>query len=213
MSSEQVLNFGELPVGLFMCKGEPWFKASDITTILMYKQCAPAIDKHVSKKYVQTLHELNEKASDGVSTDVTNHHICKNEAWKSPFYLKEPGVYELAFSSKKPEAVKFREWVVEEVLPEIRRTGRYVRNKQVSLMTEKDLHFKVVDFIKKYWPESLRIAGLGELQDSITKRVEAWHKGYSKGQPDLIVLNRTKDCSGLAIELKTPLGIGKTSPE
>ena len=39
--------------------------------------------------------------------------------------ISEPGVYKLAFKSKKPEAKKFVRWVTHTVLPAIRRTGHY----------------------------------------------------------------------------------------
>lgn len=38
-------------------------------------------------------------------------------------FLSEPGVYRVLFRSSKPQAVKFANWVCEEVLPEIRRNG------------------------------------------------------------------------------------------
>jgi prophage antirepressor-like protein len=38
-------------------------------------------------------------------------------------FISEPAVYQTAFTSRKPEAIKFTEWVCEEVLPEIRRNG------------------------------------------------------------------------------------------
>jgi anti-repressor protein len=39
--------------------------------------------------------------------------------------VDEGGLYELIIRSDKPEAVPFRRWVTREVLPAIRRTGRY----------------------------------------------------------------------------------------
>jgi prophage antirepressor-like protein len=39
--------------------------------------------------------------------------------------VKEPGLYQLIFRSRKAEAERFQDWVFEEVLPAIRRTGRY----------------------------------------------------------------------------------------
>lgn len=39
--------------------------------------------------------------------------------------VSEPGVYQLVFQSRKPEAREFRRWVTREVLPEIRRTGAF----------------------------------------------------------------------------------------
>ncbi|PZV09162.1 MAG: hypothetical protein DCF22_18955 [Leptolyngbya sp.] len=39
--------------------------------------------------------------------------------------VTEPGLYRMVFASRKPEAEGFREWVFEEVLPSIRKTGGY----------------------------------------------------------------------------------------
>ena len=42
--------------------------------------------------------------------------------------LKEAGIYQLIFKSKLPSAEKFQDWVFEEVLPSIRKTGQYSTN-------------------------------------------------------------------------------------
>ena len=42
--------------------------------------------------------------------------------------LEEAGVYQLIFGSKLPSAEKFQDWVFEEVLPSIRKTGSYSTN-------------------------------------------------------------------------------------
>ena len=39
--------------------------------------------------------------------------------------INESGLYSLVLGSRKPEAKKFRKWVTSEVLPAIRKTGRY----------------------------------------------------------------------------------------
>jgi predicted TIM-barrel enzyme len=39
--------------------------------------------------------------------------------------VNEPGLYRLIFQSRKPEAERFKTWVVTDVLPQIRRTGAY----------------------------------------------------------------------------------------
>lgn len=39
--------------------------------------------------------------------------------------VSESGLYYLTFASRKPVAKRFRRWVTEEVLPQIRRTGEY----------------------------------------------------------------------------------------
>ena len=58
---------------------------------------------------------------------------------------------------------------------------------------ETDLHYKVVDLIRKYYPDSILVVGLGENQDTEDKRPDSYKKGYTCGQPDLLVLNYHKD--------------------
>ena len=41
-------------------------------------------------------------------------------------FLTESGVYKLIFKSDKKEAEKFQDWVTDEVLPQIRKTGGYI---------------------------------------------------------------------------------------
>ena len=69
---------------------------------------------------------------------------------------------------------------------------------------ETDLHYKIVDFIRKFYPDSILVAGLGENQD---ERLDSYKKGYVRGQPDLMVLNYHKDFEGLSIEFKSPTNI------
>ena len=72
---------------------------------------------------------------------------------------------------------------------------------------EYDLHTKVVQFIRRFYPDILMVAalaGLGENQDTKQKRIKSFKKGYMKGQPDLIIQNLHKNYNGLCIEFKTP---------
>jgi len=48
--------------------------------------------------------------------------------------ISEPGMYKLVFKSRKPEAEKFSDRVVSEVLPTIRKTGSYGVTKRLSPM-------------------------------------------------------------------------------
>jgi hypothetical protein len=45
-------------------------------------------------------------------------------------YINESGLYTLLIRSKKPKAEKFFKWVVEDVLPSIRKNGIYTANKK-----------------------------------------------------------------------------------
>jgi prophage antirepressor-like protein len=39
--------------------------------------------------------------------------------------VSEPGLYRLIMRSDKPDAIVFQNWIAEEVLPSIRKTGKY----------------------------------------------------------------------------------------
>lgn len=41
-------------------------------------------------------------------------------------FITESGVYDLIFKSRKPSAIAFKDWVTDEVLPQIRKTGGYI---------------------------------------------------------------------------------------
>lgn len=45
---------------------------------------------------------------------------------QSMTYINEANLYKCIFQSRKPEAEKFQDWVYEEVLPSIRKTGGYI---------------------------------------------------------------------------------------
>ena len=124
-------------------------------------------------------------------------------------FINEPGFYELVFSSKLEFAKKFRQWVFNTVLPSIRKYGQYKLfdspwNKMIMISNETDLHYKVVQLIRRYYPDSILVAGLGENQDTEEKRLDSYKKGYQKGQPDLMILDYHQDYKGLCIEFKSP---------
>lgn len=64
-------------------------------------------------------------------------------------FLTESGVYKLIFKSKKPEAEKFQDWVTDEVLPTIRKTGTYKSQSTVPFREQ----VECIDIIAK----SLRV--------------------------------------------------------
>ena len=93
--------------------------------------------------------------------------------------------------------------------PSIRKYGQYKLfdspwNKMIMIGNETDLHYKVVNLIRRYYPDTILVAGLGENQDTDDKRLDSYKKGYMRGQPDLMVLDYHKDYKGLCIEFKSP---------
>jgi hypothetical protein len=130
--------------------------------------------------------------------------------------LHEPGLYQLIFNSRLPIAEAYQDWVFREVIPSIRKTGSYelpkpesLYGKQLKLLNETDLHYAVVRYIRRFHPDALIVAGLGEYQDTAQRRSDAYRKGYIGGQPDHIITNPMNGYNGFAIELKTPKGTGE----
>ena len=81
----------------------------------------------------------------------------------------------------------------------------------ININDERDLHYKVIDYIRKYIKEAIIVPGLGEHQINSNLRSDAYYKGYTGGQPDILLLNYHTKSKGLAIELKTPSGRGVVS--
>ena len=52
-------------------------------------------------------------------------------------FLTESGVYKLIFKSDKKEAEKFQDWVTDEVLSNIRKTGGYITT--TNTMSDEDI--------------------------------------------------------------------------
>lgn len=86
--------------------GNPWFVAKDVCDILEIVNSRDAV------KALGDDELMSVKATSGGQTREIN-------------VVSESGLYRLIFRSNKPEAETFRKWVFSEVLPEIRKTGRY----------------------------------------------------------------------------------------
>ena len=84
-------------------------------------------------------------------------------------------------------------------------------NHVINIATEKQLHNQVVSWIRRFHPELVIVPGLGELQKTDEARMEAWAKGYTKGQADLLILHSNVDFAGMCFEFKSPLGSGTLS--
>ena len=168
-----------------------WFLGKDVATILGYHDTNQAIRKHV---------EEEDKYKGAVKT---------TGGLQQSFYINESGFYSLLLSSKLESAKKFKHWVTSQVLPSIRKCGFYKmfdtpNNKMFKIENETDLHYKVVQLIRNYYPDSILVAGLGENQDTEEKRLDSFKKGYQRGQPDLMILDYHREYKGLCIEFKSP---------
>ncbi len=98
-------NFGE--VRTVVINNTVWFVGKDVAEILEYQNGSRDINRHVD-------------VEDKIKTMVFDGNQDKET-----ILINESGLYSLILSSKMPNAKKFKHWVTNEVLPEIRKTGTY----------------------------------------------------------------------------------------
>lgn len=67
---------------------------------------------------------------------VTRCYIPTEGGRQEVNFIPESDLYRLAFQSKLPGAVRFTDWVTEEVLPSIRRTGGYLPAEAPAVLPE-----------------------------------------------------------------------------
>ena len=48
---------------------------------------------------------------------------------------------------------------------------------------------KLVQYIRRFYPEAIIVSGIGELQVTPAKRINSRKKDYQKGQPDIMIMN------------------------
>lgn len=87
--------------------GEIWFVAADVANALGYVNARKAIADHCREK------------------GVTKRDILTSRGNQSVTLINEPNIYRLISRSKLRSAEQFGDWLFEEVLPSIRKTGSY----------------------------------------------------------------------------------------
>ena len=99
-----VFSFKSQNVRTQILGAEPWFCLSDVAEILQIQNARqlPLKDQGIQKS--------------SVATKKGNQELL---------FINEPNLYRVIFRSRKAEAVKFQDWIFEEVIPQIRKTGGY----------------------------------------------------------------------------------------
>jgi hypothetical protein len=97
-----------LPAGARADGGDPWFVAADVCSTLGVGNVSQALSR-----------------LDGDEKTLISNEGAPAGGPPSLNLINEPGLYTLVLGSRKPEAKRFKRWVTHEVLPAIRRTGRY----------------------------------------------------------------------------------------
>ena len=111
MNDLQIFNneeFGE--VRMANIDGKPYFVATDVATALGYATPRDAISRHCK--------------------GVVKHDTPTSSGVQSMSYINEGDLYRLIMKSKLPSAEKFERWVMDEVLPSIRKNGGYIAGQE-----------------------------------------------------------------------------------
>ena len=90
--------------------GEPWFVLKDVCEALCINN---------NRMVAERLDE-----DDVSNTDTIHDNLGRKQNMR---IISESGLYNVILLSRKPEAKRFKKWITSEVLPEIRKTGSYLR--------------------------------------------------------------------------------------
>lgn len=111
MSDLQIFNneeFGQIRT--IEINGKPYFVASDVATALGYATPRDAIARHCK--------------------GVVKRDTPTSGGTQELSYINEGDVYRLIMRSKLPAAEKFESWVMDEVIPSIRKNGGYIAGQE-----------------------------------------------------------------------------------
>lgn len=127
MNQPQIFNFEQNEVRTFLENDVPYFVANDVAKTLGYKNPSKATNDHC-KKAIETW---------------GNDSLGRRQKFK---IIPESDVYRLIIKSNLPSAEKFESWVMEEVLPQIRKHGMYATD---DLLNNPDLLIEVATKLKE----------------------------------------------------------------
>jgi anti-repressor protein len=128
-----IFDFETQQVRTVIIDSEIWFVASDVTRILGYVNGKQAIIEHCKGVYKK-------------------YPLMTSGGMQELSIINESGIYKLVLASKKPEAIKFKEWVTEKILPSIRKTGSYsvtpkkeLSIEEMTLLVIQNMQSKIAD--------------------------------------------------------------------
>lgn len=99
--------FGEIRA--IEIEGKTWFIGKDVAVALGYSNASKAVSTHCKH----------------IRKEMLSHSQNGNMVKTQTSLINEGDLYRLIMKSKLPSAEKFESWVMDEVLPQIRQTGKY----------------------------------------------------------------------------------------
>jgi anti-repressor protein len=170
LNDTQVFTFKAFAVRAVTKNGEPWFVAADVCNVLGIGNSRDAMGR------------LPATMRDDVGITDT---IGRNQIVNA---VNEAGLYKLAFTSRKPEAEAFTDWVASDVLPAIRKHGMYATPATVeAMLADPDTMIKTLQALKD--ERVKRLAAETALSVAAPKAavLEAW---TGENNTDLITIEK-----------------------
>jgi anti-repressor protein len=157
-----VFSSSSQPVRVVMIDDEPWFVAADVCSVLGIGNVTDAASR-LDRQDQKTMSDLG--TFDGIEG-----------LRKDSRLVNESGLYDLILDSRKPEARAFRKWIINDVIPSIRKTGSYgVTTKQLS---NRELALMVIAEADRADKAELGLAGSEKLATRAMEEILAIQPGY-----------------------------------
>ena len=125
-----IMIFENKQVEVFELNGQILFNPKHVADCLGIKNINDNISKMNEKQVVKL---TNSKI--GIADFRKLHNTGEN-------FLTESGVYKLIFKSRKEEAERFQNWITDEVLPTLRKTGSYIVQPKTPIQNLEEVKVK-----------------------------------------------------------------------
>ncbi len=152
--------FGEIRICIV--DNKEWFCLSDVCKALNLTNPSK-VKKRLSGGGLTTIH-----------TPFTNQYGVD---FSNPItYIDEPNLYRCIFQSRKAEAEKFQNWVFDDVLPQLRKTGKYALRKEennqtalsmIKMLQSPEAIYKLCQTVVDLGEENARLAPKAEYAEEV----------------------------------------------
>lgn len=171
--------FNNKPLRFSEIEDVPWFVAADVCKLLEISNASAAVSRLEDyEKGITTVNTIKGK----------QRVLCVNES----------GLYSLTLTSRKHEAKEFKKWVTTEVLPSIRKTGKYeITSNSNSLVLVGDQQItneqfqKIIQFFRQIVRDEIEASPLlietREDVEEIKQRSEIIEKKVEANSPKTLI--------------------------
>lgn len=139
MSQLSLFDFKGYNIRIYGTTDEPWFLVKDVGEVLGFQN---------PREFVSGLKE--DQKGDVIISDTRNHP-------QKMTIINETALYKMIMKSRKPQAEAFTDWVCGEVLPSIRKKGRYELEEKNKELEERITKLEKKQFVS-YGKDSITVS-------------------------------------------------------